>query len=61
MNWCSLNVEKPGIINVKQKKKIKSLKGTLTTSPAMIVEEKAIIREIYNDPPKQISKRMQNH
>ena len=40
-NWCSLNLGTPGMVKMKQKRKSKNLKGTLTPSAGMVVVEKA--------------------
>ena len=55
----SLNVEKPGMMKVNQKKKIPE--GTLTTWYEMIVGDKASMRGIASYPPKQILKRMHKY
>ena len=54
INLCSLNVVKPGMMKAKQNNKSKKTKETLTTSPAMIVEKYANIRETMNAPQRKI-------
>ena len=49
------------MMKVKQKKKIKSPEGALTTSPALSMEEKVITKEKLNYPPKQTSNIMQKN
>ena len=60
IKWSSLNVGKPGMMKAKQKNKIKT-RSNLEHITWNDLGGKVTMQEIVNAPPKQISKRIQNH